>query len=154
MRIVALIVFTTALLLGCSTKSSELSPEDAGNLLLNRNWMNKWPSHKDERLHVFRFVPSMGGGVYQDRTLYLGLFELFHFDVKQSTLMFYMPDNNEHVKSRFRIEEVDGPEPFDLRLTIEPTPRGPAVYYGRRSETATTWHELDKLLPHAQDRHK
>ena len=38
-------------------------------------------------------------------------------------------------KSEFKIEQVGGPEPFDLKLTIATDPRGPHVYYGMRSET-------------------
>jgi hypothetical protein len=137
-----------AMLAGCSDKrKTAITGEEARELLIDRNWMHRWPSGKDDRLHVYRFVPAMGGGVYQDRTLYVGLFELFHFDVSDDTLRIHMPDSDEQVKSRFVIEEVDGPEPFDLRLTIHPSPRGPGVYYSRKSETGATLHELDALLP-------
>lgn len=133
---------------GCSReRDTSIAPDQARRLLINRNWLHRWPADKDDRLHVYRFVPSMGGGVYQDRTLFVGLFELFVFDVEGDTIKFYLPDNEEVVRSRFRIEKVDGPGPFDLRLTISPSPRGPGVYYGRKSESATTWHELDALLP-------
>jgi hypothetical protein len=139
-----------ALLAGCNDKrETAVTGEAARELLIDRNWMNRWPSGKDDRLHVYRFVPSMGGGVYQDRTLFLGQFELFHFDVSGDTLRFDLPDNDEQMKSRFVIEEVDGPEPFDLRLSIHPSPRGPGVYYSRKSETGATLHELDALLPGA-----
>ena len=155
---------------GCSgAHEGPLSDLSAGQLLPNRNWITRWPVSKDDRLHVYRFTPDMKHGVYQDRTLFLGFFELFELvqrsggaersggqagrptghpiELDQGTIHFHLPDMDERVTSRYLIERVDGPEPFDLRLTIEPSPRGPNVYYGRHDETATTWHELDALLP-------
>jgi hypothetical protein len=122
-----------ALLVGCSHASST---SDA-KLLTDRNWMDVWPTSKDEQLHVFRFTPSMGGGVYQDRTLFKGTFELFTYRVDGDAIVFVLPDTGEKVRSRFRIEHVDGPKPFDLRLTLDDSPRGPSVYYGRSAEKAS-----------------
>jgi hypothetical protein len=121
----------------CSSKSSnELSASDARDVLINRNWIDRMPENTKDRLHVYRFVPSMGGGVYQDRTLFKGTFELFMFKVERGDhLVFDLPETHEKVTSQFKIEQVDGPEPFDLKLTIATDPRGPHVYYGMRSET-------------------
>ena len=121
-----------AALAGCSHSAS-----DAGKLLTDRNWMDVWPTSKDEQLHVFRFTPSMGGGVYQDRTLFKGTFELFMYKVDGDALDLTLPDTGEHVHTHFRIDHVDGPKPFDLRLTIDGSPRGPSVYYGRSAEKAS-----------------
>jgi hypothetical protein len=121
----------------CSSKSSqELSANDARDVLINRNWLDRMPENTTDRLHVYRFVPSMGGGVYQDRTLYKGTFELFMFKVERGDhIVFNLPETHEKVTSQFKIEQVDGPAPFDLKLTISTDPRGPHVYYGMRSET-------------------
>jgi hypothetical protein len=121
----------------CSSKSSqELSANDARDVLINRNWIDRMPENTTDRLHVYRFVPSMGGGVYQDRTLYKGTFELFMFKVERGDhIVFNLPETREKVTSQFKIEQVDGPAPFDLKLTIVTDPRGPHVYYGMRSET-------------------
>ena len=121
----------------CSSKSSqELSANDARDVLINRNWLDRMPENTTDRLHVYRFVPSMGGGVYQDRTLYKGMFELFMFKVERGDhIVFNLPETHEKVTSQFKIEQVDGPAPFDLKLTISTDPRGPHVYYGMRSET-------------------
>jgi hypothetical protein len=78
----------------------------------------------------------MGGGVFQDRTLFAGAFELFTFRVDGDTIVFDLHHTHDKVRAAFRIERVDGPAPFDLRLTLDPSPRGPAVYYGRSAETA------------------
>ncbi len=119
-----------------SARSSALPPDEAARMLIDRNWMDLWPTNERQKLHVFRFTPAMGGGVYQDRTLFKGTFELFRFAIDGKALEIELPETGEHVRTDYRIERVDGPKPFDLRLTLERSPRGPRVYYGRTDETA------------------
>ena len=107
---------------------------DAAQLLIDRNWLDSWPQDKDDHLRVYRFVPSMGGGVYQDRTVFKGSFELFQFTTDGTTIDYHFPHDGLKKKVRYRIEKVDGPEPFDLKLTIDGDPRGPGVYFGMSSD--------------------
>jgi hypothetical protein len=131
----------------CSAQSHELSASDARDVLINRNWIDRMPENTTDRLHVYRFVPNMGGGVYQDRTLFKGTFELFLFKVERGDhLVFDLPETHEKVTSQFAIERVDGPGPFDLKLTIFSDPRGPHVYYSIRAETDRDGHLLDERL--------
>jgi hypothetical protein len=88
----------------------------------------------------------MGGGVFQDRTLFKGTFELFMFETKGDEIRFNLPETHQKVVSKFHIERVDGPKPFDLKLTIHADPRGPQVYYGMRSETDRDGHTLEQRL--------
>jgi hypothetical protein len=137
MRVLSVTVSLAALaLVACADRSSSrsVSADEAADLLIDRNWIDRWPSSKDDRLHVYRFTPAMGGGVYQDRTLFRGTFELFQFEATGETLELHLPDDGERVRTRYRIERVEGPKPFDLRLTLEASPRGPRVYYGRADE--------------------
>src|SRR5512140_2108743 len=120
----------------CSSKSTSISNDEARQLLLDRNWLDQMPRTERDKLHVYRFVPKMGGGVFQDRTLYKGTFELFTFKTDGDQILFDLPETHEKVASKFHIKRVDGPHPFDLELTIENDPRGPTTYYGMRSETA------------------
>ena len=117
--------------------STAVPPGEAADLLLNRNWMDLWPETEAEKLNVFRFVPSMGGGVFQDRTLFKGTFELFTFRVSKGTIHFNLHHTKQEVPTKFRIDRVDGPKPFDLKLTLERSPRGPGIYFGRSSEMVT-----------------
>ena len=126
---------------GSSPSSNAIDPGEAKTLLIDRNWLDVYPETRDDRLHVYRFVPSMGGGVFQDRTLFKGTFELFSFTTKDDVIEFDLHQTNDKVRSRYRIEAVDGPKPFDLKLTISDDPRGPHTYYGMRRETA----ELKRL---------
>jgi hypothetical protein len=146
-----------AALAACSSKKSTsghaLSASEAGPLLLDRNWIDRWPQSERDRLHVYRFVPSMGGGVFQDRTLFKGTFELFRFEASGDEVRFDLPETHEQVTSRYRIEEVDGPAPFDLRLTIDADPRGSQVYYGVRAETDRSGEALEHRLATARQPH-
>ena len=126
-----------------------LPPPEARRLLLDRNWLDRLPQTPQERLHVFRFVPSMGGGVFQDRTLYAGHFELFHFDQDGRTLHFKLPHTGEDLRTPFFIEPLHLPDedtPFELHLHIEGSPRGPSDYYSLRGERST---DLDGSLDRA-----
>lgn len=135
MRITILLL---AALVACSSSSSPskaVSAEEAERLLIDRNWLDRMPETERDHLFVYRFVPSMGGGVFQDRTLYKGTFELFSFTAEAGQLRFVLHETKQDVTSRFTIERVEGPAPFDLKLTIPDDPRGPKVYFGMRSET-------------------
>jgi hypothetical protein len=129
-----------------STRSNQVAPEEARSLLIDRNWLDRMPETERDRLHVYRFVPSMGGGVFQDRTLFKGTFELFSFKVDGNKILFDLHETKDRVASEFRIERVDGPAPFDLKLTIPDDPRGPKVYFGIRAETDRTGAALEQRL--------
>ncbi len=139
-----------ALLLALAACSSlhdhGISDSEQRQLLLDRNWIDVMPKTERDKLHVYRFVPSMGGGVYQDRTIFKGTFELFRFNVDGDQIDFDLLETHDHVRSQFSIEKVDGPHPFDLKLTIKDDPRGPHVYYGIRAETDRSGEALTKRL--------
>jgi hypothetical protein len=146
MRILLALSLAGTLAACSANKSSQVDRGEAARLLVDRNWLDHMPKTERDRLHVYRFVPSMGGGVFQDRTLYKGTFELFRFGTKGDQLRFDLPETHDKVTSTFRIEKVEGPKPFDLKLTIDPDPRGPGVYYGIRAETDRDGHLLEQRL--------
>jgi hypothetical protein len=86
-------------------------------------------------MHVYRFVPSMGGGVFQDRTLFAGTFELFRYRVDGDHIVIRWPHSKERDRIAFRVTRVSGPPPFDLQLELAGTSRGPSVYYGQSRES-------------------
>src|SRR4051812_31444438 len=67
-------------LTACSSKSKAVDGDEAQKLLIDRNWIDRMPETERDKLYVYRFVPNMGGGVYQDRTIFKGTFELFKFE--------------------------------------------------------------------------
>ena len=130
--VAAAVLATTIAATAChrdNPHAARLSARDAGRALVDRNWLDRWPEHKDDRLRLYRFTPSMGGGVYQDRKVFKSQFELFRYQAGDGTISFDFPDTDEQVRSPFLIERVRGHEPFDLRLTIADDPRGPGVYW-------------------------
>jgi hypothetical protein len=135
---------------GDKDAARRVADDEARALLLDRNWMDAWPTSKDERIHVLRFTPGMGGGVYQERTMFVGHFELFLYELPggddADVIRFSFPETEERADVHFRIDEVDGPAPFDLRLTLVSSPRGPSEYFGRRAETGATDADLDATL--------
>lgn len=135
------VAFGCSMFVGChdAKKEHALPPPEARRLLLDRNWLDRLPQTPQERLHVFRFVPKMGGGVFQDRTLYAGQFELFHFDQDGARLHFKLPHTSDDVRVPFSIETLHLPEedsPFELHLHIEGSPRGPNDYFSLRGESS------------------
>ncbi|MEM9192280.1 MAG: hypothetical protein AAGF12_24110 [Myxococcota bacterium] len=141
MRALATIPFLVFPLLfaACGSSGDALPADEAREQLIDRNWIDVWPEEKDDRLRVYRFTPSMGGGVFQDRSVFQGRFELFKFRAEGEHLHFEFPENDQQVDSIFKIEAVDGPAPFTHRLVIEDDPRGPGTYYG--------WNERQTAVP-------
>ncbi len=109
---------------------------EASRLLVNRNWLDVMPRDQNQRLHVYRFTPAMGGGVFQDRTLYAGQFELFTFKLDHDQIELNLPHKSQRVMTHFEIRRVTGHKPFDLELTMDADPRGPHRYYGFSNESA------------------
>ncbi|MFO0574431.1 MAG: hypothetical protein U1A78_10550 [Polyangia bacterium] len=123
---------------GCSgkAKTAALPPEEAQRLLLDRNWLDRLPESPSDRLHVFRFVPSMGGGVYQDRTLYAGTFELFTFEHDGQHIRFHLHHTGQEASAGYTIDRLAGDGPLELHLHIADSPRGPQDYYSIRGMQA------------------
>jgi hypothetical protein len=143
----ALALFMAVAAAGCSRgheAARALPPEAAKALLINRSWVDRLPKSVDDKLHVFRFTPAMGGGVYQDRTLFAGTFELFLYQADGKEIRFELVHKGQKKRCAYRIEELaeKGPEGVDLKLTIDGDPRGPSVYYSWKKNPA----DLDTLL--------
>ena len=132
------LLMTSVMLAGCDSGGEAISPSDTVNELINRNWLDVWPQSKEDRLHVFRFTPSMGGGVFQERNVFEGTFELFTFEASGDQLRLVFPGRGEQHTTPYRIDRVDGPMPFTRRLTLEDSPRGPSVYFGYDEKQTTS----------------
>ncbi len=150
MRALLLVLVFVAACHDDAPKSRAVSATDAGKLLIDRNWVDRFPDHINDKLHVVRFVPSMGGGVFQDRTAFRGEFELFAFHAHGDVIDLHLPHTGDNLILHYQIERVSGPEPFDLKLTLDRNPRGPTVYYSVSAQHGTTAAELDAQLPQSR----
>jgi hypothetical protein len=148
-RPLAVAAVALTLIVGCHSQKARqpLSPDQAKKLLVERNWIDRLPERREDKLHVFRFVPSMGGGVYQDRTVFAGTFELFQFRQDGRSIEFDLLHTGRHHKSRFTIEPIEARKrgDVDLKLTIDDSPRGPSVYYSWRQGGADLEAELARI---------
>ncbi|HEY2744503.1 MAG TPA: hypothetical protein VGL86_07765 [Polyangia bacterium] len=141
-------VVAALLLTACSRPATHaLPPEQAKKVLLDRNWLDRVPQKVDDKLHVYRFVPSMGGGVFQDRTIFFGTFELFTFEADGTRIRFNLLHTGDKRVSAYTIEPLatPGPDGVDLVLTIADDPRGTRRYYGWSRESGDT-RDLDGQL--------
>ena len=127
----------------CSSESpptgQRVAPADAARLLIDRNWIDRLPETPQDRLHVYRFVPSMGGGVFQDRTLFKGQFELFTFVATGDRIRIVTPEDETTHDTAYRIDRIEnGPEGTDLRLTLDDPRAAPrSTSAGARRPIAT-----------------
>lgn len=151
MKTLGTLLITTLLFAGCSRPAARaLPPEQARSLLENRTWLSKMPESRREPFQLFRFMPEMNSsGIYQDRTVFAGAFELFHYESSGDEIRFNMVHTGERKTAHYTIEPLrpgEGPADFDLRLTVERSPRGGVTYYGWSQEGRGKLEDLDREL--------
>ena len=140
MKILGTLLLTAAVAAsGCGKPEPKaVDAAQARSLLVNRNWLSKMPENRKDRFQVFRFIPEFNNsGVYQDRTIYAGGFELFAFEHTGEEIRFNLLHTSNRKTARYRIEELrpgEGPGSFDLKLSLDQSPRGGATYYGWKNE--------------------
>lgn len=121
---------------GCGSSSqpeaTEVSPEEAYQLLINTPWLDHMPADETDLLHVFVFDREGFGG-YVNGSLYRGSYDVFQFDEsddgKGGKLELTFLQDSAKAKTRYRVERMSR-KGFDLRLTFSASPRGPKAYYG------------------------
>lgn len=105
-----------------------LPPDQAAQLLSERIWLDKEPRSGGDRFHLMIFVDKELG-VYQDRTIWKGAFEMFLYKAKDKSLDVRLPGSRKAVKTTFRVEKARRGE-ADVKLTIDKPFAGPTTYYG------------------------
>ena len=118
-----------ALVSSCSKDTSpRIADGDAGQLLTRRLWLDEEPRSNEQRFHVLVFDRDRSG-IYQDRTLWKGEFELFRYKAKDGGLVLELPGSKRTVKTGYRLERVKRGQ-ADVRLTLDHAADGPSVYWG------------------------
>ena len=124
-----------------------LPPAEAARVLRNHVWLDKMPESQTERFHLALFL-DRSIGVYQDRTVWKGDFEMFEFKLRDDRVELSLPGSRKVVKTKWRIERVrDGD--FDYRLVFDDAPRGPKAYWGLDigRQDVDSWLALRGLRP-------
>lgn len=136
MRTILLAVALAALSSACSGDhaSTRVTDGDARQLLYKRVWLDEEPRTESQRFHVLVF-DKRKSGIYQDRTIWKGAFELFRYKADGSGLSLELPGSDREVKTGYKIERVKHGQ-ADVRLTIDKPADGPSVYYGYRFDGA------------------
>jgi hypothetical protein len=100
---------------------------DAARILQSTPWLDRAPHDERDLIHAWVF--PRGEGLYFVGNAYKGSYELFSFFVEDDELRIRFLDDGTTHKLRFQIEKAHD-RVFDYKLTLDPTPRGPKVYYG------------------------
>jgi hypothetical protein len=100
---------------------------DAETILESTAWLDSAPESETDVIHAWIF--PRGEGLYFTGNAYKGAYETFRYFVEDERIKLrFQADGTKH-EMRFRIERIDD-RTFDYKLTLDPSPRGPSVYYG------------------------
>jgi hypothetical protein len=112
-----------------TARRDPLPPDEAAELLHQRLWLDKEPRMQNDVFHLMVFDDQVG--VYQDRTIWKGRFEMFLWEADGKNVTLKLPGSRKVVKTSFAIEKEKRGE-ADLKLTLEKPFEGPKTYYGYR----------------------
>jgi len=129
---IAAAIVAASLAAACSRDARDqpkpLPPDEAADLLHERIWLDKQPRTGGDRFHLMVFDAGEFG-VYQDRTIWKGNFEMFMYKAKDRAIEMRLPGSRKTVKTTFRVERVRHGE-ADVKLTLDTPFAGPKSYYG------------------------
>jgi hypothetical protein len=131
---IALAIVAVSLTAACSkdaaTRRDPLPPDEAAELLHQRIWLDKEPRGQNEVFHLFVFDHGQMG-IYQDRTIWKGKFEMFIYEAEGKSIEMRLPGSRKIIKTGFSIEKAKRGE-ADVKLTLDKPFEGPKEYYGYR----------------------
>src|SRR5688572_26578997 len=93
-----------------------LPPGEAAELLHQRIWLDKEPRGQNEVFHLFVFDEGQMG-IYQDRTIWKGKFEMFIYEAEGKTIEMRLPGSRKIIKSGFSVEKSRHGK-ADVKLTL------------------------------------
>lgn len=127
--------FTGAIALGgCgsdaadSPEATALSAAEARKLLASTPWLDHLPANEGDPIDLLQ-LDRRGHGVYVRGSAYRGTYDTFSYEATDDELRVVFLDGGARTRTGYRIERMKR-KGFDLRLTLNASPRGPSVYYG------------------------
>ncbi|HEY8432663.1 MAG TPA: hypothetical protein VIL20_30035 [Sandaracinaceae bacterium] len=100
----------------------------AARSILNRPWFDAYPESARDEVTVWIWLAG-GIGLTEHGSVFRTSYEIFEFERRGDRFDLRFLQNGEEASSRFTVEPCDELPPFDLCLTLESPPRGPARYY-------------------------
>jgi hypothetical protein len=134
-RIVPTALLVALTLAACArdqARQAPLPPDEATSLLAQRVWLDREPRGPNDRFHIL-FFDGEQAGVFQDRTVWKGSFEVFLYEAQRGRLDVKLPASRKRLNTGFTVEHVRKGN-ADVKLTLEKSPAGPTVFYGYRLE--------------------
>ncbi|MCE9574975.1 MAG: hypothetical protein K8W52_17630 [Deltaproteobacteria bacterium] len=128
MRILALTL--PLALAACGSRGADLDAADGGRALVEHVWIDHVPTGPKDTFHVLFFDAESRSGVYQKARFYKGEYEMYTFNVDGRRLALVFPDDGERATTKFKVQRIDDEPPFDAKLVLDDSPRGPDSYLG------------------------
>lgn len=121
----------TLTLAACGSRgATDLDAAGGQRALVEHVWIDHVPSGPKDTFHVLVFDAEARAGVYQKARFYKGEYELYTFKVDGKRLAMVFPDDGERATTTFKIQRLDDEPPFDAKLVLDDSPRGPDEYLG------------------------
>lgn len=127
-KILCLLILAVSITLiaGC-TKGYKVvkrySNEAARNVLVNRPWVDEFPSKPEQSFNAYVFLDEEVGIHNKAESSYKHLIEMFLFKSNQERITFLFPHDRKKADSSFKIEKIQKGGPFNLKLTMEKDPK-------------------------------
>jgi hypothetical protein len=128
-----------------SDNAVEVADSEAAEIIESTPWLDKAPEAPEDNFSAYVFQQEVG--VFVSGSQYRGSYDLFTYQISDKAVAFKFLADGKGAKSKFKLERVSK-GPFDLRLTLKDSPRGPKVYYGFDHQHGR---ELPTELKHAVD---
>jgi hypothetical protein len=124
----------------CAARSTAAITDDPG-LIVERLWLDSYPQEPTDKLAIWLFLDN-GFGIFRTGSSLRFVVDVVSHDRSGDRLSVTILEENKKKETRYSIKSCDDKPPFDLCLTFESPPLGPAKLYGFKDET-----ELARRFP-------
>lgn len=102
------------------------SPE----LLTERLWLDSYPEKPTDKVAIAYFLEDNEFGIFRSGSSYRFQIDVLEYAAKGDRLNVTFLEDNKKKDARFAIKACNDKPPFDLCLTFDKSPFGPAKFYG------------------------
>ncbi|MCS6900004.1 MAG: hypothetical protein RMJ98_09890 [Myxococcales bacterium] len=113
------------------------------DLLQDRLWLDKFPEEPTDKFSLWLFIDD-GYGFYRQGSGFRFQVDVVSYERKRDLLHITLLEDRKKKETRYTLRPCDEKPPFDLCLTFDNPPLGPAKFYGF-SDSEQTTHRLPWL---------